>query len=351
MKEKQEWRFAEPWLMVVRFCVALTFLYTIVAFMRSWPYPLKAVFALLRSSVRIDAPGWLCLVVPPFLLFSVVFHLLAMFSLFMGQSRFTRIVGRIGQVYWAADTVLCICHCLGGKAVPGVTVCEIALDVLCICLVSATIRLRQKKAGEDARQEQTEAEKAEAAAWEKKRSKIVMIVFTVLISIQLTGALFLYVMFCRDGDLCGDPKNSIISGRYKGWHRVQLNEEHLFFLPDDWMLAEDGGLLYIEDGTGRTVAFGKRFEHDPTTEEYDAFLSERLEKTVLGSEITDSQSLYGYNYAWYDETYFFEDGQEKKMLVIHFDFYSDDRCYYLLFDQPDEELHTTASAIIYSIDK
>ena len=352
MKEDQS---IDRGLEIMKFFALLMFLYSIVAFMRPWPYPLKAGLSLLKSAVRIDTPVFLYIILGAFLLFSVVFNLLAMFSLFMDHLRFTHTVGRIGQACWAVDIVLCICR--SGSAAPARTVGEIVLDILCICLTSAAIRLRREKAEENARQEKPEP--PENAETVNRHDKGLAILFVILISIQFLGAFFLYVFFGRGGELMHDPENSIISGRYKNWHRVQLDEAHMLRLPEDWILVEDGDSLYIEDSTGRTAAFGKRFESPPTTKEYCAFLSDHFSKTVsraYPAEGEPCQYLNSVGIEWTVETIAFEDGQTQKLLLVSMDFdlfdaSSEEFCYYLCFEQPDEELYTIATAMIYSVDK
>ena len=73
MKEDQS---IDRGLEIMKFFALLMFLYSIVAFMRPWPYPLKAGLSLLKSAVRIDTPVFLYIILGAFLLFSVVFNLL-----------------------------------------------------------------------------------------------------------------------------------------------------------------------------------------------------------------------------------------------------------------------------------
>ena len=339
----------------MKFFALSMFLYSVVAFMRPWPYPLKAGLSLLKSAVRIDTPVFPYIILGAFLLFSVVFNLLAMFSLFMDHLRFTHTVGRIGQACWAVDIALCICR--SGRTAPGKTAGEIVLDILCICLTSAAIRLRRKKAGDNARQEKPDQVKSAEAA--NRHDKGLAVLFVFLISVKFLGVFFIYAFFGQGGKLMYNPENSIISGHYKNWHRVQLDEAHMLRLPEDWILVEDSDSLYIEDSTGRTAAFGKRFESDPTTKEYCAFLSDHFSKTVsraYSPEGDPCQYLNSAGIGWAVETLAFEDGQTQKLLLVRMDFdlydaSSEDSCYYLCFEQPDEELYTIASAMIYSVDK
>ena len=348
----------QTWLMILRIAAGMMLIFIVVSFIRfEWPYPLKALYSVLLSMKKIDDPLLLALFASVMILFAVIMNPLAVYSLFMYPSRFVNNAGRVGQVLWAADVIICVCRCMGGNAVPGVTRREIFLDILCICLTSAVFFLRRKNDEYEEGLEKTEEEKESGRRFRRRHSIVLIVVFCTLFFLLSLCALILYSMFGLDGYLIDNPVNEVISERYKGWYRVPLGEEHGILLPEEWELAEEDGFLYIVDRTGRKAAIGKQFQERPATEEVNEMLSVYFGKDVTGQrdfEGAGSQRLLGGDCEWYEVTAAFADGQEQNVITmgLGYSFGTDEQyMYYFCFGNPDEELYTKASAMIYSFDK
>ena len=363
LTEEKKLKREEIWLYIVWFLTALILLYMLCLMCKNDPpwsetgLPMSTVFFMLRSIGGIEKPLWSELLSRLLLMFPMAMSPMTVLSVFMNRSRIMKNSGRIGMTLLCADLIVCICHCFGGKAVSGVAAKEAFLDYLLVCMTSAALSLRQETDRHEARHGKT-GEEPEADLTESRRMiHTEIIVFSVVFSLLLKGAPLLYLRLTpSDGVLMYYPDNSIVSGRYEGWHRVPLGEEHTFFLPENWEITEDGSFLYIEDSNGRTEAIGKKIVQGPHQEEINEMISVCFREKVLDSRPFDgtrSQSLPNGECEWYEKTVTFEGGKEQNVLIMVLNILrNQSECqYWFCFKNPDEELYTRAGAMIYSFDK
>ena len=205
----------------------------------------------------------------------------------------------------------------------------------------------------------------------------------------------LYIQGVR-AQIRSDLHNPIISGRFAGWHKEQLHRDikwSTLKLPGDWRLETEAQLA-IYDGTGKQIAFGEScvFEYDPP-DDSDGLLfppgyrpsDEELQRKTrqviaeieagpapvtfseedicrivsnhYGSEVDSdvwigSQHIFEGSDDWYEYDFFLESGETVRLLCIVFENAPKDRneVIYdvLFFEDPDDALRETATAIIYS---
>ena len=220
---------------------------------------------------------------------------------------------------------------------------------------------------------------------------VILISLTLLVKCVVVFPL-LYIQAIRD-QIRSDLHNPIIDHRFPGWHQELLHPDipgSTLRLPADWHL-ETGAQLAVYDGTGKQIAFGRSrvtvkyppgsdlsydwpTDYVPSDEEIQQVVEDLLESAVppdtvsdeeirgivsehYGSEVVsetflDSQHIFEGPHDWYEYTYTLESGQTVRLLYIQFEYSvkdSDEVLYGLLFfEDPDDALRETATAIIYA---
>ena len=181
----------------------------------------------------------------------------------------------------------------------------------------------------------------------KKRSIIICVVFITLLLIIVSPILIIKL---RTKYIQAQLDNAIIDSGFKDWYIVQLDEEHTIKIPNGWILQIDENLALYDD-TGKQVAFGKIFEGLGNIEETHQFLSNYYDDAIISYETGDMLFIPDTSHDWIDLLCFFESGEERSFLKVHYCFYSQGRedCSYILyFEEPTDELHEIATAMLYS---
>ena len=147
--------------------------------------------------------------------------------------------------------------------------------------------------------------------------------------------------------------NAIIDSGFKDWYTVQLDEEHTIKIPNGWKLQIDKNLALYDD-IGKQVAFGKIFEDLGNIEETNQFLSNHYDDALISCEAGDMLLIPDTDHDWVDLNCYFESGKGKRLLKVICRFYLkgyQDNSYILYFEEPTDELHEIATAMLYSIRK
>ena len=220
---------------------------------------------------------------------------------------------------------------------------------------------------------------------------VILISLTLLVKCIVVFPL-LYIASIRS-QIRSDLNNPIIDSRFRGWHWELLHPDiagSTLRLPADWRL-ETGEQLAVYDGTGKQIAFGASCvtvkyppgsvlsydwptDYVPSDEEIQQVVEDLLESAVppdtvsdeeirgivsdhYGSEVVsetllDSQHIFEGPHDWYEYSYTLGSGQTVRLLYIQFEYSvkgSDEVLYGLLFfEDPDDALRETATAIIYA---
>ena len=220
---------------------------------------------------------------------------------------------------------------------------------------------------------------------------VILISLTLLVKCIIVFPL-LYIQAIRD-QIRSDLHNPIIDHRFPGWHKELLHPDiagSTLKLPADWRL-ETGEELAVYDGTGKQIAFGKSrvtvkyppgsdlsyqwpTDYVPSDEEIQQVVEDLLASWVApdtvsdeeisgivsdhyGSEVVsetflDSQHIFEGPHDWYEYSFTLESGQTVRLLYILFEYSvrdSDEVLYgVLFFEDPDDALRETATAIIYA---
>ena len=183
------------------------------------------------------------------------------------------------------------------------------------------------------------------------KNRLTKIIFAVVLIILLLVIAFPFIYVDANRQhVSRELNNAIIDGKYSGWHDVQLDEEHSIKIPDGWSL-QTGQFLSLYDDTGNQIAFGKRFEGFPDGNKELRFLSDYYGDTALSYQAGQTQFISGTTNAWCDVEYAFESGKKIKFLEVTYQFGSPPDSLYqyvLYFEEPTDDLHEIATAMIYS---
>ncbi len=183
------------------------------------------------------------------------------------------------------------------------------------------------------------------------KNRLTKIIFAVVLIILLLVIAFPFIYVDANRQhVRRELNNAIIDGGYCGWYAVQLDEEHSIKIPDDWSI-QTGELLFLYNDSGDQVAFGKRFEGFPDGNKELRFLSEHYDDTALSYQTSHVQFISGTTNAWCDVEYAFESGKKIKFLEVTYQFGSPPDSLYqyvLYFEEPTDDLHEIATAMIYS---
>ena len=185
----------------------------------------------------------------------------------------------------------------------------------------------------------------------KKRIIIIVCIVCLIITLIIVSP-YLMIQLHRKS-IRRHLNNAIIDSGFKDWYTVQLDEEHTIKIPNGWILQIDKNLALYDD-TGKQVAFGKIFEDLGNIEETNQFLSTHYDDALISCETGDMQDIPDTIHTWYDENCFFESGEVKRLLRVNCRVSSPgkrDCTYVLYFEEPTDELHEIATAMLYSIRK
>ena len=185
----------------------------------------------------------------------------------------------------------------------------------------------------------------------KKRSIIIVCIVCITLSLIIVSP-YLMIQLHRKS-IRRQLNNAIIDSGFKDWYTVQLDEKHTMKIPNGWILQVDENMALYDD-TGKQVAFGKIFEDLGNIEETNQFLSTHYDDALISYETGDMQDIPDTIHTWFDENCFFESGEVKRLLRVNCRVSSPgkrDCTYVLYFEEPTDELHEIATAMLYSIRK
>ncbi len=182
----------------------------------------------------------------------------------------------------------------------------------------------------------------------KKRIIVIVCIVCLIIALIFVSPYFLIRL--HKGYIQSQLDNAIIDSGFKDWYTVQLNENYSIKIPNGWRLQIDENLSLYDD-TGKQVAFGKIFEDLGNIEETNQFLSNHYDDALISCEAGDMLLIPDTDHDWVDLNCYFESGKGKRLLKVIWRFYLkgyQDNSYILYFEEPTDELHEIATAMLYS---
>ncbi len=183
------------------------------------------------------------------------------------------------------------------------------------------------------------------------KKRIIIIVCTACLIITLIVVSPYLLIQLHRGYIKSQLDNAIIDNGFKDWYTVQLDEKHTMKIPNGWILQVDENMALYDD-TGKQVAFGKIFEDLGDIEERKLFLSNHYDDALISYETGDMQCIPDTIHDWIDKECFFESGEVKRLLVVNcgVSYRGKWDCTYVLyFEEPEDELHEIATAMLYSV--
>ena len=183
--------------------------------------------------------------------------------------------------------------------------------------------------------------------------KRIIIIFVVCITLLLILVSPILIIKLHTRYIQAQLDNAVIDSGFKDWYTVQLDEEHTIKIPNGWILQIDKNLALYDD-TGKQVAFGKQFDGSTSREITGQFLSNYYNDALISCEAGDMLLIPDTDHDWVDLNCYFESGKGKRLLKVICRFYLkgyQDNSYILYFEEPTDELHEIATAMLYSIRK
>ena len=182
------------------------------------------------------------------------------------------------------------------------------------------------------------------------KKRIIVIVCTVCLIIALIFVSPYFLIRLHKGYIQSQLDNAIIDSGFKDWYTVQLNENYSIKIPNGWRLQIDENLSLYDD-TGKQVAFGKQFDGSTSREITGQFLSNYYNDALISCEAGDMLLIPDTTHDWVDLNCLFESGKGKRLLKAKWYFHPNsyqDSSYILYFEEPTDELHEIATAMLYS---
>ena len=183
----------------------------------------------------------------------------------------------------------------------------------------------------------------------KKRIIVIVCIVCLIIALIFVSPYFLIRL--HKGYIQSQLDNAIIDSGFKDWYTVQLNENYSIKIPNGWRLQIDENLSLYDD-TGKQVAFGKQFDGSTSREITGQFLSNYYNDALISCEAGDMLLIPDTDHDWVDLNCYFESGKGKRLLKVICRFYLkgyQDNSYILYFEEPTDELHEIATAMLYSV--
>lgn len=182
----------------------------------------------------------------------------------------------------------------------------------------------------------------------KKRIIIIVCIVCLIITLIIVSP-YLMIQLHRKS-IRRHLNNAIIDSGFKDWYTVQLNENYSIKIPNGWRLQIDENLSLYDD-TGKQVAFGKQFDGSTSGEIEEQFLSNYYNDALIYREAGDMLLIPDTDQYWVDLNCIFESGKGKRLLEADWYYRPNpyqDSTYILYFEEPTDELHEIATAMLYS---
>lgn len=115
---------------------------------------------------------------------------------------------------------------------------------------------------------------------------LLVIILTFILFLGILTVLTPFILLANEGlFLKAQLDNMYIEKEYKGWNVTEINNWGSCLLPNEWIVMEDNGVIYINDIAGNIIAKGTILEAcDSVFVSQELFLSEILNHSV--NEIT-----------------------------------------------------------------